>query len=141
VHGFVLHLTAASVVAHAVLGCCWHHVHACGHAHGAWAFVGSQHGDRHDEHAAGASDSSGTRHSGREECRGSKCHFLPAKDKLVVANEVGLRVPDLTTQPVALPGLALESAAASGVLRPDLVRGGVPWPAVRLHLAHQVLLI
>lgn len=141
-HAFVSHLTAAFLAAHTVLGCCWHHVHACGHEHDPLGLAGWQHGgDLRHGHSAGVSAPSGDRHPDRDECRGSKCDFLAAKDESVVTKNLTARPPSAACQLAGLPCLAVDRSPAGGLLHPALVRAGVLLLPVRLHLANQVLLI
>jgi hypothetical protein len=141
-HGFVSHVTAVFLLAHTLLGCCWHHVHACGHEHGVFALIGWEHdGDLRHGHAVGASKPSGDRHPDRDECRGSKCNFVAAKDEFVVTKNLTARSPAAAWQLAGLPCLAVDRARVGGLLHPALVRAGVLLLPVRLHLANQVLLI
>ena len=134
-HGFISHLTAVLLLAHTVVGCCWHHVHACGHEHGPLALVGFQHGsDQHYGCTGGASEQSRDTHSGGDDCRGSKCNFVVAKDSAV-------RVSGPACELAVLPGLADDCDSACGLLHPALFRTGGLLLPVRLHLANQVLLI
>ena len=76
-------MTALSLLAHSVLGCCWHHTHACqdadtheasedlcgGHCHAdrpASAYTGGQ------GHCHGAP-------AGPDDCRGTRCVFVTAE--------------------------------------------------------------
>jgi hypothetical protein len=124
------------VLAHAVLGCCWHHVHACGEAHDHLALAGWEHHWAGDDHpSAGCADCSHRGH-GRDDCRGVKCSFVVgAKEK----PGARLAVSSFSSAPTApaADGLAGDArreehlffGAGSGLL------------PVRLHLLHQVLLI
>ncbi|MEN6451394.1 MAG: hypothetical protein ABFC96_12955 [Thermoguttaceae bacterium] len=131
-------VTAAMLVSHMVLGCCWHHAHCCTdecRPTTAVALPGECH-DR-DGDACGTSQRSGhdhRGHHGRHECQGGSCVFLRTSR---------VNVPHLAVV-VALPAsLVCPSdglTVVAGPVRPcfdcdDLL------PPVRRHLLDQVLLI
>jgi hypothetical protein len=132
-HGLVSNLTAAVLALHTVLGCCWHHAHSCTETCSADRVVRSSEGGV-EEHGC----DSGTRtdgHHGRHDCRGSTC---------VLAASARADVPRLALQFDAPPAAAVPSHGASA----DDAGRDTPFyppdallPPLRLHLAHQVLLI
>jgi hypothetical protein len=122
--------------AHAVLGCCSHHVHACGESHGSVAFVdGKQHcPDTCGDHSAGNSGQTSHKHQGQDDCQGSTCDFGRP------ANEREAKSCHVFCQPVALLSSKVMPALAGGLLAHDRRTTGI-LPPVCLHLVHQVLLI
>lgn len=133
---FLATLTAVLLFAHAVLGCCAHHLHACGESHGSIA-VGSgnhRHSNSCGDHSAGTPDRTGHEHQGQDDCQGSTCDFgRPANDRYAKSG-------DAFCQLVALPPFAVVPALVGCQLEHDLTATCV-LPPVRLHLVHQVLLI
>ena len=133
---FLATLTAVMLFAHAVLGCCAHHVHGCEKPHGSVAIGGGQHqcSDSFDGHSTGCSGRTAHEHQGQDNCQGSTCDFgRPANNRY--ANSC-----DVSCQLVALPPSDVVPALVGGQLKHDLGTTGV-LPPVRLHLVHQVLLI
>jgi hypothetical protein len=133
---FLTHLTAVMLFAHAVLGCCSHHLHACGESHGSVAFVdGKQHcSDACGEHSAGSSGQTSHEHQGQDSCQGSTCDFgRPANEREAKSGHVFCQFAAVLPSEV-MPDLA------GGQLVHDLGTTGV-LPPVRLHLVYQVLLI
>jgi hypothetical protein len=128
-------LTAVMLFAHGMLGCCSHHVHACGQTHDPIARMGGNHcADAAHEHSTGNSERSGHGHQGNDDCRGSKCDLgRPAGEQVAQSN------PEFS-QPMALPLSEADQASAGGRLGCDLCTTGVLRP-VRLHLVNQVMLI
>jgi hypothetical protein len=138
-HRFLSNVTATLLALHTVLGCCWHHAHACACerdnvilAHrvtniGSLDRCESHHADMHDDGCAPCHG-----HHGRHECQGNTCVFL---------GSVKSRPANSPIQPVLLP---LASVAPG-----DLTSPQSPWflPAIaslsplRLHLLHRVLLL
>ena len=132
---FLTILSAVILFAHAVLGCCSHHVHACGQTHDQMAWMGAKHcADATHEHPTGDSDRSSHEHQGNDDCQGSKC------DLGRPANEPVIKSYPAFSQPMALPLSEADQAAAGGRLEGDLCGTGILRP-VRLHLVNQVLLI
>ena len=137
-HALLSKLTAVMLFAHTVLGCCSHHVHACGESHGSVAFgVGTSHcSDACGEHSAGNSRQTGHEHqgSGHDDCRGTTCDFgRPTNGREANACYVLARSMDLrSSDPL--------SALAGGQVEHELGVTRVLLP-IRLHLVHQVLLI
>jgi hypothetical protein len=129
-------LTAVMLFAHAVLGCCAHHVHGCGKPHGSVAVGGGNHpcSDSLGGHSTGCSERTGHEHQGQDECQGSTCDFgRPANERY--ANSC-----DVSCQFVSLPPSDVVPALLRGLLEHDLGATCV-LPPVRLHLVHQVLLV
>jgi len=134
-HSFLSNLTAALLALHTVLGCCWHHAHACTRECGATPSVQASdcRQDRHvDGHGPGCSENHG--HHGLHECQGSTCVYLgPTK----------LKSHESTAQPT-LPAAACVScggpSTAAAEKRPFFAAGDLTAP-LRLHLVHHVLLL
>jgi hypothetical protein len=134
--GFLTNLTAVMLFTHAVLGCCSHHVHACGESHGSVVFLDGKHhcSDACGDDSAGSSEQTGHEHQGRDDCQGSKCDFgRPANERVSKSCHV-------VCQPVLL--LLSEAAPAAVDGQREHVFGSLGvLPPLRLHLVHQVLLI
>jgi hypothetical protein len=128
-------LTSVFLALHTVLGCCWHHSHACAQECTAPCSVESA--DAHVGHCAaecGTASCGEHQHHGRHECQGHRCVFLHLAGR-------------------SSHGLSLQSHLAavscvSGGERPIQVAGDERYfaidalmPPLRLHLAHQVLLL
>jgi len=132
-------LTAVSVLAHALLGCCWHHAHACEDAvsHGEAADLLGGHC-----HAPAVSASCGCGHhscqgdsEGPDPCHGGRCTFLRSERA---------RAPAEAPMPCPFPGTCAmidataSSRLAGGEHKPSCSADGLP---LRLHLFYQILLI
>jgi len=132
-HSLISCLTAAALGLHALLGCCWHHSHGCGHEHGLLVTLGwePEPAEHHDHDCC---DSSGTHDKAplRHDCHAGKCVFLAAKS-------TGSARPVLPCLLFALPPQSPPLGAVARALATHL--DAPPMPAVPLHLAHQVLLI
>ncbi len=122
------------VALHTVLGCCWHHAHACTGDSDKACSVASP-AAQADSHGSGWNMGGGDQqHHGRHECQGLRCVFL----------NLGCR----TSHVLSLqPHLAAISSVPHGKL-PIHVAADGPYfavddlsPPLRLHLAHQVLLL
>jgi hypothetical protein len=132
-HSFLSHLMAGLLAMHAVLGCCWHHAHECGRECTEASL------DSSDAHADHDTDSCDSTHSqpcnhGPHACQKGKCVFLRTVETgadmslgLDVSSHVFVAWCDLSPQ---MP-TAVHSLFAADALLPPL----------RLHLAHQVLLL
>ena len=134
--GFLTNLTVVMLFAHGVLGCCSHHVHACGESHGSLGLVDGKHpcSDACGDHSAGGSGQTSHKHPGQDDCQGSRCVFWrPTNDWEAESCHVFCQ-PAVLLLSEAMPVLA------GGRLEHDFGRNGV-LPPVRLHLVHQVLLI
>ena len=133
---FLATFTAAVLFAHAVLGCCAHHEHACGESHGAVGFVDGDHpcSDACGDHSAGGSEQTSHKHQGQDDCQGSTCDFgRPGNEWDAQSRHVFCQSAAVLPSEVlpVLTGVQLEhDLGAAGVL-----------PPVRLHLVYQVLLI
>jgi hypothetical protein len=113
--------------AHALLGCCWHHVHACG-AEGAQSpAVCTVHQGHADE---GPTDHDGHRH----ECSGPSCVFVRAEGPQINVILASFAANWIDTVADEQPGF--HSAPWTALANPD-----EPARPVRLHLLQQVLLI
>jgi hypothetical protein len=134
--GFLANFTAIMLFAHAALGCCAHHVHACGEPHGSVALVEGTHhcSDSCGEPSAGSSEQTGHEHQGQDDCQGNTCNFGRP------ANEREAKSGDVVCQPVTLGPFEDVTGLVGGQLEHNLGKSGV-LPPVRLHLVHQVLLI
>jgi hypothetical protein len=131
-------VTAVMLFTHAVLGCCAHHIHACGDAHGSVALGGSQNhcslscGD-HSAESSGQADHE-HQQPGQDDCQGSRCDFgRPTNDREADSGHVWCQSVAVLLSDAML-GLAGSQVdhhlRTTGILLP-----------VRLHLVHQVLLI
>jgi len=126
---FVASLTAAMLLLHAVLGCCWHHAHRCEHR-----LASAQPADCcHHLPQDGDGQPENNPHSCPGECEGSCVYVVPGK--------VQIEAPQWTSIDflAVLPLLADEpwEAATSWEAAcsvPDFA------PPLRRHLLHQVLL-
>jgi hypothetical protein len=122
-------LMAAALLAHALLGCCWHHAHACVTNRAEQITECSGHEAEHSH----PGDSS--RHdSHQHQCAASACVFLRAEGQpisaLPAAWAVDLVCPVQNTQPTPESGCSTYLVDS----------GQVPTP-LRLHLLLQILLI
>jgi hypothetical protein len=132
--GFLGHLTAAMLAAHTMLGCCWHHAHACGQTHDPLAPVGWQHHEEPHHVGAGGCFDPSAQARGREDCRAVRCDFGVAKAS-PHAMSVAPAQPGVVTMPGADAALLRRSSEQhAGTSKAELL-------PVRLHLLHQVLLI
>ncbi|MGD9645610.1 MAG: hypothetical protein AB7U73_07855 [Pirellulales bacterium] len=141
-HAFVSSLISATLLLHAVLGCCWHHEHVpavgCQSANNV---VGSHRHPADADHGCGCNHQSGGQHESEEPCPGDShcqgvCTYLPPQ-------KTSFEIP-LTVTPLAIVAsidpLADCSSAAVPSWLDALFCTAAP-PPVRLHLAQQVLLI
>jgi hypothetical protein len=132
---FLTYLTAVMLFAHALLGCCSHHVHACGQTHDQVSWMGGNRCvDEAHEHSPGSPERSGHKHQGNDDCRGSKCDLGRPADEQVAKSHL------VSSQLMALPPSLADQASACGHLGENLSADGILLP-VRLHLVNQVLLI
>lgn len=134
-HAAISSLISAILLLHAVLGCCWHHVHDCA---GKSVAVEGYRCSHHDGHEHG---SSGDEHAPAAPCPAERdCPgvwtYLPGERTQI---ELPL-VPTLWALAPAPVVLAGTSAPASPAWLDALFCTGVA-PHVRLHLAQSVLLI
>lgn len=135
--GFLSHLTAALLAMHTVLGCCTHHEHACGHECDSAASVESP-DDAHTGHgddACDTADSESHENHGPHDCQGSTCVFVrPAEDGAFSA-AFQFDLPSFAC--VAYESSSAHAPAGSW---PHFTADAL-LPPLRLHLAHQVLLL
>lgn len=147
----VAQITILLLLAHAALGCCWHHAHEhlfriCGHEHETMAAVLAADVDASPPHlaaravaahACNRSAPAGEHRHHDPTCPGTRCVFLMA-DRGALSS--GARVP------VARPICSAESSLEHGEgCRPDGSLSGTPRfcanGSLRSHLALCVLLI
>ena len=157
-HILASNLTAVMLAVHALLGCCWHHGHGSEQMRGPvavtarispqpWIISGqcatacSQAVYGADPHVSTACEQAvaqhncGTQHGERPDCQDTPCLFIgPATQNISPSAAYALQ-PLITTLPLA--SLSADSAATER----SLLATGALLPPVRLHLAHQVLLI
>jgi hypothetical protein len=132
---FVSLLTAATVLGHAVVGCCGHHAHA-DHEHG--PAIASHDEADHDHDAHGCSEQAASEpaeHESELPCEGERCSFALAK--IIKAGDL-----DLTpTNSVGLAGQALAPVVVAAPSRSTVTLLDDRPPPLRRHLALGVLLI
>jgi hypothetical protein len=136
IHSFLSYLTAATLAMHTVLGCCWHHGHACGSEYesAVACHAATAHADHDADHCGSTDSNSGHQHHGPHTCQGGKCVFLrTAKSGADTLLDVNL--PSFVC--VQSSDASLETSAAP---RPFFSSDAL-LPPLRLHLAHQVLLL
>ncbi len=131
-------LTSAALLAHALLGCCWHHQHAGSQApacsvaaEGRQAHGPCSHADSH------TCDSPGEDHEGPVGCDDGRCMFVAAAPQRAAptlkAAPIDLGLDVATCVDDVLPA---ELPAGSAVLA-DVAHG----PPLPRHLLHEVLLL
>jgi hypothetical protein len=133
-------LTVIALAAHLLVGCCWHHAHACGHGR-AWGGSGDvATADRHEDHCGHeghcADEPAGPDRHGRDDCEGGRCVFTSDRSTRASgasAAQFRQAPPDALTVRDGLPAESNLRATALAVpgYRP-------PLPA---HLLLQVLLL
>jgi hypothetical protein len=131
-HAAISSLISAILLLHAVLGCCWHHVHDC--AGKSVAVEGCRCG-HHGDGSSGDEHAPATPCPAERDCPGVFV-YLPTERSQV-------ELPLLTTPLALVPTpcvLADTSTPASPAWLDALFCTGVA-PHVRLHLAQSVLLI
>jgi len=136
-HIVVSNLTAVMLAAHALLGCCWHHGHGSEQVRGPVAALASSgHCAAGDAHGPSpAQHDCGTQRGERHDCQGSPCMFIGPAIQNISPSAVCALQPLVATLPPA--SLSADGAA----IERSLLATGALLPPVRLHLAHQVLLI
>ena len=137
-HRLICNLTSVALLAHVLLGCCWHHGHRCSHQSAAAAEVASAH-DRccaQPQEGTHSQGSVGDCGHGDNGCQGVRCVFVsdaPGAAAAVPAWQHRDALPlgplAVDTSPAGSP-LCGEASLAAGCCRP-----------LRIHLLHQVLLI
>jgi hypothetical protein len=120
-------LTAATLAIHLLVGCCAHHAHA--------ASAASPRHETNVDACCGHHEQSGDSHSERHGCENEKCSFLRSSDDSPAKFVFQVHRPSVALWHDAsvprLPGIQ-----AAGIFPADDL-----FPPLRLHLAHQVLLI
>jgi hypothetical protein len=128
-------LMSVVLTLHTVLGCCWHHAHACTQECSTRTAVASPNapaGECGDECAA--SDGADHSHHGPHECKGNSCVFLNLAGRSALGSTPHSEVPAVSCLPcVALP---IDTAAGASFFAIDALL-----PPLRLHLAQRVLLL
>jgi hypothetical protein len=119
-------LTAVVLAVHLMVGCCWHHAHACESK----GDTQSTHGQCPDSHDSGADHSQ----HGPQDCRGSQCSFVASSN----LNSHSLSQPSQTFVLVSLADQP--SLVGMGSEQHFFATGRFPL-SVRLYLVNQVLLI
>ena len=136
-HIVVSNLTAVMLAAHTLLGCCWHHGHRSEPMCSAVASAASSgHCEAGDAHGPSpVQHDCGTQHGGRHDCQGSPCMFIGPTTQSISPSAVCTLQPLVATLPPA------SLSAGGAAIERSLLATGALLPPVRLHLAHQVLLI
>ena len=140
VYGPVCNLTAIMVLAHVLLGCCWHHHHAPGYEPASTTCldhvgVDCQSGSCGHENACGH-HAAGADHSHRNGCQGGHCVFGTGQSpRMPAAPSV-----DLCARTVAAAAGADGSPAESRIWA-KAVAAARRCPSLRIHLSQQVLLL
>lgn len=133
-------LTALSLLAHSVLGCCWHHAHACddmGCPHATEDLGGGHcHTDLSQADGHGDQDACVLGHSGHDDCRGARCVFVSVQ-RMAPISWLGQPLGQawLADSAIAVAGTMVRCSGRHG---PDASDGLLP---LRIHLLYQVLLI
>ncbi len=133
-------VTALSLLAHCVLGCCWHHAHACEDAGRHVAVEDFQGGHCHPDEWTGScldsQDLCQATHAGHEDCRGARCVFVGALRMWPVSGH------SQTLGHTSTADAARVDTAACGRLPGQTIltatAGLLP---LRIHLLYQILLI
>jgi hypothetical protein len=131
---FFSFLVAASLLIHAMLGCCCHHAHAEADCDDSWPSLAAEsdccndHANTPDGHT---SDGPCKDHS---HCRGL-CNYLP-----VQKTQIGKGLSLVPSDVVAVDPVARVSQRADHIFIARTCELA-PEPPVRLHLFHQILLI
>jgi hypothetical protein len=128
-------LTAAMLAVHLMVGCCWHHAHACD----AKDCSSRAHHDASHDRGQCPESGDGHSHHGPQNCQGERCSYLAPTISLnqTVSNSLTL---SFQTVFVALPDDRLPLVGFGPDRQFSLTSGRLLLP-VRLHLANQVLLI
>jgi len=140
VYGPVCNLTAIMVLAHVLLGCCWHHHHASGDEPASTTcldHVGVDcHGGSYGQERACDHQPAGADHSHGSGCQGGHCVFVTGQSpRMPAAPSTDLCAKTAAAAAVA-DGLPAESriwAKAFAAAR--------RCPPLRIHLSQQVLLL
>jgi len=140
VYGSVCNLTTVMVLAHLLLGCCWHHQHTSGNQPASTRCVDSAGADCHGpscgEEFGCRHHPAGGEHQDRGGCEGGRCVFVtgqPSRTPAASAAEFCDVVAVAATVDEGLP-------AESSVWARAFAAAG-RCPPLRTHLRHQVLLL
>jgi hypothetical protein len=125
------HLMAGLLAMHALLGCCWHHTHACGRECTQASFESSA---DHDVDSCHSTNSKPCQNHGPHACQKGKCVFLRTAE-----NGADVSLALHFSSHVCATFYAVSSQTPAAV-RP-LFAADALLPPLRLHLAHQVLLL
>ena len=127
---FVL-MTAAVLLAHSLVGCCWHHAHA--------SAGGVARACAHDEHEHGHDDGAPQDESDHEHqstiCQEGNCVFVRGDGPVPIDQSSILAIDCFVVQASAITQAELRIVRAEYSASQDLA------PPSRLHLLHQILLI
>jgi len=129
-------LLSASLLIHALFGCCWHDLHnagACGETPISLATEPACDHD-HDHDAAPDGHGSHCPCKGQSHCHGL-CNYLPAQKTHIGKSQVNVLI-DFAVDAQATSG----SHVAAASFAPGMCKF-CPAPPMRLHLLHQILLI
>ena len=139
--GLISNVAAISLLAHMVLGCCWHHRHAACRDAAPSAAVADLHGGHIHPGSSplqctSCPEAGGSEHDGRHGCGGQRCVGV-------------LDPPTRTPTPSARQSFDVPAACEMSACRPAAdettpTRAGSAagrYLSVRTHLLHQVLLI
>jgi len=135
VHTALNFITATAFLTHMLVGCCWHHAHACEEHAGASVALNHSttdcdaHGHQHADHSESGDHGEDSSH---DDCDGQSC-VATCDLSSHGPNELGLfdltfDLSPQTTQTFAITFERTQVERDTG-------------PSVRPHLAHQVLLI
>jgi hypothetical protein len=132
-------LTVAALVAHALLGCCWHHAHvaqAAASTDGCGTLKPVVHGDHvhsHEHEGDGSSDS-GHHHDGPASCGETECTYAGGVPRVQIQSPlIGFDVP------VIAPANLLVLSRLDGAFVARTASMGLPQAPI--HLLYQVLVI
>jgi len=141
VYNLISSLAALSLLAHMVLGCCWHHPHPSCQKETASAAVADLHGghshpDSFPLRRATYLESAGCEHEGRHGCGGDRCVGLcnPPTRSLIPSAKQSLELPAACQAFDCGPAAAEASPTETGFSTGSSF-------SVRTHLLHRVLLI
>ena len=132
-------LTAAALIAHALLGCCWHHAHpaqAIASTDGCGALKPVVHGDHvhwHEHEGDGSSDS-GHHHDGQPGCDEAECTYAGGAPRVQIQSPlIGFDLP------VIAPAYSLVLGRLDAAYVARTAADGSPQGPI--HLLYQVLVI
>jgi hypothetical protein len=131
---FLSHLMAGLLAMHALLGCCWHHAHACGRECTQTALDSSAAHADHDADSCHSTNSKPCQNHGPHACQKGKCIFIRTVEN---GADVSLDLP-LSSHICAT---SCEASSQTPAAVWPLFAADALLPPLRLHLAHQVLLL